>query len=212
MENKKQKIIIVDDHPIYVEGLEFALADSFYIQVVATFTDPTLAIKYLETKHVDIAIVDVNMPVLNGFGLMKQIQEREINTQVLFVSVLKDYISVARAYKSGAAGYMSKDAPLLELFKCLETIRQGERYIPPSNESILIEGLLQKDNPDIKPLSPQELVVLRKICEERSSDQIAVDLNISRNTVNNHRKSILKKTGSSSSVALIKYAIVNGLL
>lgn len=208
IKEKKHKVILIDDHPIYLQGLELALKDSFYLDVMLTFTSSQEAIKYINNHKVDIILCDINMPEHDGFDLLTLINKK-LDIRVLFISGLKDDFTITRAYKAGAYGYITKEAPLLDIFKALDTIRKGEKYITPEINSILLKGATSKVT---KPLTKQETVILQKICEEKNSEQIALDLSISINTVNNHRKSILQKTNSVNLVSLTKYAARNGLL
>lgn len=209
---KKSKVLIIDDHPIYLQGLELALEDSFFLEVVDTYSIASEAKKYLVTHPVDIVVCDINMPIFDGFDILKTVVNKT-KAKLLFISGLNDAFTIKRAYKLGAYGYVPKDAHVLEIFKALDTIRKGEKYTTPDIDKVLLDGAIgAKQNPAEKPLTPQETLILRKICSELTSEQIAKDLAISIHTVNNHRKSILKKTKCTNLVSLAKYAAQNGLM
>lgn len=125
MTKNRSKLVIVDDHPLFLQGLESALEDSFYIKLIASFTDPLLAKKYIAVHPVDIVICDIAMPGLDGFGLLKFINKTK-NTKSVFMSALNDSFTIKRAYKLGVYGFISKDASILELFKALDLVRKEE--------------------------------------------------------------------------------------
>lgn len=210
---KNNKFIIIDDHPIYVQGLEYALMGSLYLQHVGSFIDSSEAKAFLGSHPVDIVICDVNMQKYNDFDKLKYIRERKLDVKFQFLSGFSDYFTVNRAYKLGVHSFLSKEAPLVELFKSLDTIRKGGIY---TNEAI--DMVLQSNATGIsvgkmyRPLTRRKEIVLRKICEEKTSSEIAKELGISIHTVNNHRKSILKKTNCTNLVSLTKFAAQNGLL
>ena len=211
MPNRKLSVILVDDHPVFLEGLKLALEGGAYTEVVGTFTTVRETLVYLKDHKVDIAIVDIVLTRTDGFTILKKIDSTKSKTKVLFLSGIKNSFTVKRSYDSGVHGYITKDAPIAEVFKALETIRKNEIYIAPefSDIGISISGS-SKMKKEVNQLSSREKEILAKICAGQTTQSIAVDLDISTNTVNNHRKSILKKTESSSQAALIKYAHDNG--
>lgn len=210
-ERRKKSVIIVDDHEIFVRGLVSALEGSYFLQVVKTFNDGAKAKEYLGRHNIDIIISDINMPGFSGFNLLNYVRAKH-TAKVLLLSVLKDSFTIKRAYRLGVSGYLSKDTSITNIFKALDTIRKGYKYTNEEIDKVLLESATElNQKKEDRPLTPQEKIVLRKICEEKSSKQIAEELGISIHTINNHRKSILKKTKSTNLVSLSKYAAKNGL-
>ena len=204
-----KNIVILDDQPLYIHGLEHVLEGSTKYRVAASFNKALDLYCFLEKNPVDIVLLDINISSVSGFQVLQKIKLMYPDIEVVIVSSRSDEKTISRAFESGASGYFTKDSRIVEFLTMLNTVIEGEMYT-----SQKIDGNIKKASPcsqqDKANLTEKELEVLKKICEEKNSHTIAQELDISIHAVNSRRKSILKKTDSTNLVSLIKFAYVEG--
>ncbi|MFB1004138.1 MAG: response regulator transcription factor [Bacteroidia bacterium] len=209
---KIKKIVILDNHPIFLRGLEDVLFGSAKVQVVKSFSATKDFWKFLAKKAVDMVLVDLRLTDAIGFQVLKQIKTTYPEIKVLVLSSLKDAFSIKGVLALGGDGYVFKEEPLVHLYKAIHNVLSGETYVP----QVYLKQLAKKETDERffmpKAMSPQELVVFGMICDGLTTKGIAAALSISPYTVNNHRKSIIKKTGCKTAIDLFKYAVTHDLL
>ena len=164
---------------------------------------------YLGSSNLDILLLDINLPNLSGFDVLKTLGKKYPNVKVLILSSYQDVESVNRAYNLGASGYLTKSSAAAEILLAIEKVKLGETYVSQSYREKLDEDANTSASGE---LSERETQILRLICKENTSQEIAESLGLSINTINNHRKSLLKKVGTDNLVGLFKYAFHKGYL
>jgi DNA-binding NarL/FixJ family response regulator len=188
---KNLKIIIADDHPMLLKGLEDSLLVKGY-NVIDAVSDGAAALKSIVDLQPDIALLDIEMPLFNGFEVIERCKKRGVNTSFVLLTSHKERGFVAQARKLNINGYLLKDEPIEELERCMQLVHQGEQYFSKAFKKILDDQVLPELR-KIKKMTPSELIILRYISTGLSSNDIASELSISVRTVQKHRSNIINK-------------------
>jgi len=209
------RVLLADDHQIVLDGLNSLLSQEPDIQIVDQVTDGVLVLKVLEVKEVDIVVLDIEMPRLDGIQTTIEIREKYPSVKVLILSMYNDENFIKQIIHTGASGYILKNRGKEELVDAVRKIASGGDYFGESVTSVLIEGLRKGKKEHSKEeviLTKREKEVLKLIVKGLSTPQIAEQLFIAHSTVETHRRNLIDKTGVANSKALISYAINNHLL
>ncbi len=212
---KPCQILLVDDHKLFLDGLQTIINKSEKYEVVNTALNGIDAIDFLNNNKVNIVVADINMPNMSGTELTRVIKNNWPETKVLILSMYNDREIINKIIMAEAEGYILKNSGKQELTTALDKICGGGTYF--SNEVINIISQDQKHNniepgdDDVKRLTSRETEILKLVCQELSTTEIAKELSISPLTVETHRKNILRKTKKKTIVGLIKFAIHNKL-
>lgn len=209
---KKTRIFIADDHPVFLKGLKEVLEEEEAFDVVGSAKTGREALeKILETEP-DIAILDLDMPVLNGIEIARVILEKKPLTRVVILSMHKepDVIKMAMAY--GIHGYVFKDDAVIELVQAINEVFMGRQYISKADQPA--SGRWKQHEPEggmecIGTLTKMERIVLRLIAQNKTSKEIAGEMFISIKTVENHRFNITRKLNLRGPNSLLKFALKN---
>ena len=207
-------ILMVDDHQMFIDGIKSLLRKEQKFKITAEALSGKSALEILKSQKVELIITDISMPEMSGIELTKKVKEKYPQIKVL-VLTMHNTIEIAEAVMmSEAEGYVLKNTGKTELINALETIWNGSTFYSTEVLNTLMQTIRKEKNDDIKTieLSERELEVLKLICEENSSEQIAKKLFISRRTVDTHRIHIYEKTGCKTIVSLIKFAIKNNMV
>lgn len=197
------KIVLVDDHRIFVEGLSRLMDDTH--QVLASFSDPTRVPDFIKANDADLLIADYEMPGLNGIELFEKCKAINPLLKGVLLSMHDETPLIRQAMKAGFHGYLLKNVSRQELLTALEKISNGHRYISAELTKALIE-------PENTPqLSAREREVLKLILKEYTNKQIADALHLSERTVETYRKNLFKKANATNIVGLIKFAFAHNL-
>jgi len=203
--------IIVDDHLLFTNGLTGILED-IGLKVHSTFSNAKDAITYLKNQNVDIIFSDINMPIMDGIQFCKRLKKLKIETPVIMLSMYEDTNIIKESFSQGAVGYLSKNSDRNEIIKALESCLNGKEFV---NKNLLKEhkrSSVDKDKYQTKySLSSREREVLLHILNDKKNLTIAKELNISKRTVETHRKNIMLKLNVKTPVALAQLAIKHKL-
>lgn len=199
----KYKVLLVDDHPILLEGSKNLINSSELYKVTFTATNVQSAMELIKSEDFDILITDYEMGDLTGSELIQMAKVAQPEIKTIILSMHDSPAIVKELLKLGVNGYVLKRDSHESMLAALDKVTNGKRYLSDNIASILIEGI---DQPPSSALTPREEEIVKLIVKEFSTKQIAEILFISQRTVETHRKNILKKTKSSNLVALIKYA------
>ena len=184
-------------------------ADPEFI-VVAEAGDGETALKLIEQLRPPIAVLDINMPKLDGLAVTREIQHQGLETKVILITVLTDEAVFREAIRLGCKGYLSKETSIVEILSALRAVRDGQLYVPPSLLALLIEKQASPTT-GVKALHEQlttaERRILRHIAAGKSSKEIANELSIQYKTVENHRSNISQKLGVNGPHALMRFAL-----
>ena len=203
--------IIVDDHLLFTNGLTGILED-IGLKVHSTFSNAKDAITYLKNQNVDIIFSDINMPIMDGIQFCKRLKKLQIETPVIMLSMYEDANIIKESFNHGAAGYLSKNSDRDEIIKALTNCLNGKEFV---NKNLLKEDKISSVNKDKYQtkysLTTREREVLEHILNDEKNYVIADVLNISKRTVETHRKNIMVKLGVKTLVALAQLAIKHKL-
>ena len=199
--------IIVDDHLLFTNGLTGILED-IGLKVHTTFSNAKDAITYLKNQNVDIIFSDINIPRMDGIQFCKRLKKLQIETPVIMLSMYEDANIIKESFNHGAAGYLSKNSDRDEIIKALTNCLNGKEFV---NKNLLKEDKISSVNKDKYQtkysLSTREREVLGHILNDEKNSAIAGILNISKRTVETHRKNIMVKLDVKTPVALAQLAI-----
>lgn len=212
---KKTTILLVDNHPVVIEGLKAIISEDPKYVIAGEATDGKPGIKKAVSLKPDIVIMDLAMPGLNGFLAMNDIKKQVPHTKIIVLSMHREKQYVIRALRSGAAAYLLKEATGEELLEAVRKVGEGQSYISPSIASYLLEDyvfLAQGVSDPLEKLTPREREVLILIAQGKTSPQIAAFLYISAKTVKTHRANLMEKLEIHDTAGLVRFAIEKGLL
>lgn len=199
--------IIVDDHLLFTNGLTGILED-IGLKVHSTFSNAKDAITYLKNQNVDIIFSDINMPRMDGIQFCKRLKKLQIETPVVMLSMYEDANIIKESFNHGAVGYLSKNSDRDEIIKALTNCLNGKEFV---NKNLLKEDKISSVNKDKYQtkysLTTREREVLGHILNDEKNSVIADLLNISKRTVETHRKNIMVKLDVKTPVALAQLAI-----
>ncbi len=213
---KKYRIIIADDHKMFLDGLLSILGAKKEYDIILTAYSGKNVAKYLDINNaeepIDLVITDVNMPDLNGIELNKHIKVKHPKTKTLVVSMLHDAMTVQTLTKDNVDGYVPKNAEKDELLEAIESILKGDKYFSQSIKDVYLKGMFSNEQSLIESLSKREKEVLKLIAEEYTTQEIADKLFLSKHTIESYRKNLISKLDVRNLAGLTKYAIKLGLL
>ncbi|MCE7067955.1 response regulator transcription factor [Dyadobacter sp. CY326] len=202
------RILIVDDHPLVLEGLKSLLSESEGISVVGTATNAIDAISFLKNNEVDIAFLDINLPDISGIELCKKVKDQFPEVKTLALSTFSERAYVSRMIQNGASGYLIKSSSKEEILEAIQQVQAGGYFM-----NVNFDQAAATSAPKTIPfLTRREKEVLILIAEGMTNPQIADKLFISVTTVNSHRQNLLMKFEVSNTASLIKLAAGLGLI
>ncbi|MEN3363384.1 MAG: hypothetical protein V7606_658 [Burkholderiales bacterium] len=212
MTRKKIRILLVDDHVIVRNGVQLILRRADDMEVMAEAGTAQEALRIVREQDFDVALVDIALPGKNGLDLLKLLKVEKPKMAVLFLSMYSEEVYALRAFKLGAAGYLTKNSPPQVMFSAIRKAASGGKHISAD----LAEKFATMFNDNVVAphgaLTNRELEVLKLIASGTSLVRIAEILHVSPNTVTTYRARILDKTGLSSNVELARYALEAGVL
>jgi two-component system nitrate/nitrite response regulator NarL len=204
------RVLLVDDHPLVLEGIRSVLETYDHIEVVGAAESAKAGLKIALNAKPDVVLMDINMPEMNGIDAIEMFKDQLPSTRLLMLSMhdSREYISTSTMY--GASGYVLKDVSTSEIVTAIEKVAQGGTYFSTGVSEVLMGEGTQKSHTSL--LTTREQSVLLLVAEGKSNKDVATQLDISIRTVETHRKNIKKKLGISTTAGLTRYAITNGLL
>lgn len=204
-----KKLLIVDDHRLFADGIRFLIEHATDYEVVGVLHTGREVIPFLAHHPIHILLLDIDLPDISGFEVVKSIHELHPNTKVLALSMLHDTKSIDQMIDAGATGYCVKSAGQDELFTALQTVYEGSRYLPVEyfNQSSLYSYRVEHQS-----LTERETEIIQLIAGGDSTKQIADRLFLSVRTVETHRKNIYRKLGVHTNIELAHYVRQHKLL
>jgi DNA-binding NarL/FixJ family response regulator len=203
----KTKILLVDDHALVRRGFRRMLEDESSFHVAGEASDGLEAVKRAEELQPDVVVMDCALPQINGIEAARRILAKLPETAILMLSMHSEDTLVRQAMEAGARGYILKNAMDLDLVSAIKKVAQGQIVLDPQ---VTRGGTLRGERDT--GLTPRELEILQHIVAGKSNKEIAVDLNLSVNTVSVHRANIMDALGIHKTAELVVYAIRNGLV
>jgi DNA-binding NarL/FixJ family response regulator len=202
-------IILADDHPIVLDGLQHVLGGDPRFTIVRTCSHGKEVIDLLKIMTVDVVITDINMPFKDGVSLTREIKLDYPDTKVIVLTMYQERSYFNRVLEAGADGCLLKSSPLQELTDAILRVQGGKSYFDSFHQFT--------PNPNKPPLSgtlltEREKEVLRHIAKGMSAQEISTLLSLSEETIYTHKKNISRKLGVHGNSQLLRYALENGLL
>ena len=216
---KKKSILIIDDHPLFREGLKAIIGRDAHFDVVGEAGNGREGLRMAKKLEPDLVLVDISLPDQSGIQLTREIRTLLADTRVLIVSMHSKIDYIAEAFQAGATGYVVKESASERLIKGLEYVSRGEYFLDSSVSQQVVKRLMDSPAKDNKitdaaygNLTPREQEVMRLLAEGLSRKEIGEKLFISPKTVENHRTNIMNKLDLHSTIELIRYAAKLGLI
>lgn len=213
-ENKKIRIIIADDHPVFRSGLMKIIETDKEIEIVGEADNGESALQKILDLKPDVALLDIDMPKITGIQVLKELKRKKININTIFLTVYSDESIFDEAMNIGILGYVLKDSAISDIIDCIKSVSEGKYYITPSLSDYLINRRnklkrMEENKPALKKLTKTEMNVLILLAEGKTSKQIGEEMFISHKTVDNHKTNISDKLQLKGLHGLMKFAIEN---
>lgn len=211
---KKINLLIADDHTMFLQGIVSLLEQEPEINIVGKAVNGIEALEIIKQQAVDLIILDISMPEMDGIELSKILKKEYPAVKILIVSTHSNASIISRLIRIGVNGYLLKNAEKSELLKAITTIAEGEDYFSEETEEKHLSNSLkiEKQVSNLTELSSREKEILVLIAHEYNTAEIAEKTFISLNTVNTHRRNLLSKLNAKNTAGLVKYAVENGLV
>jgi two-component system nitrate/nitrite response regulator NarL len=206
------RAVVVDDHEFFRDGLVRGLQQSGYVKVVGEAGDGRAALELLRAERPDVAVVDYQMPDIDGLGVVHAVVRDGLPTRVLILSALTDGAVVFQALQEGAAGYLSKDSRRAEIVDAVLRVAKGETIVPPELAAGLATQIRQQAKVAEVALSDREQQVLSGFARGQSIPQLATELFLAPSTVKTHAQRLYEKLGVSDRAAAVAEGMRRGLL
>jgi two-component system NarL family response regulator len=200
------QIVVADDHPIVREGVVASLKRERYLKVIGEANDGAEVLEFIKQNRPDIALLDLQMPRMNGLDVLLALNELKLQTRAIVMTAFANEEDVQRSMKAGARAYLLKDCPHQILVDAIRRVYSGEVYLPSQVAQKLVDRM-QKPQ-----VSPRELEVLKAVAAGKSNKEIGVQLFISEGTVKTHVESLLHKLGAATRTCAVKAAARRGLV
>jgi two-component system nitrate/nitrite response regulator NarL len=206
------RVVVADDHPFFRDGVTRGLAQSGRVRVVAEAGDGREALEAIRRERPDVALVDVEMPDVDGLDVVRAAVRDGLPTRVLLLSAHTESAIVYRALEEGAAGYLAKDAPRSEIVQAVVDVARGRTVVPAELAAGLAGEIRSRAQSQGPVLSEREREVLRAFARGLSMPQVASELFIGVSTVKTHTQRLYEKLGVSDRAAAVAEAMRRGLL
>jgi DNA-binding NarL/FixJ family response regulator len=210
---KKIKLLLADDHHLFLEGIKSLLQEENELDIVYSASNGKEVLSLLKLSPVDICILDINMPELNGIETAREIKQVYPNILIIILTTYNDQEFIKAMLALGVEGYVMKNATKPELVKAIHTVWNGKKYFADDvHEVVLKEFLINTNSEEKVTLTKRETEVVQLLSQQLTNEQIAKKLHISFRTVETHRKNIMQKTKATNLAGLIKFAYENGIV
>jgi DNA-binding NarL/FixJ family response regulator len=209
----KPRVLLADDHRIVAEGLKGLLADEF--DLLDIVEDGRALVKAAREHRPDVIVADISMPHLNGIDALVELKRDNPNVRVVFLTMHRDIAYARRALEAGAAGFVLKHSAPAELVVALRAALQGRTFVAPDLAAELMRTAKQSTRNDTDPvaaLTPRQREILQLLVEGKSAKEIALALDLSARTVEDHKYRMMESLGIENSAELIHFAIKNGIV
>jgi DNA-binding NarL/FixJ family response regulator len=214
----KIKILLADDHQMFLDGLSALLTQIAYVEIVAAVNNGAQLLGKLKTIKGDLVIADLHMPVIDGLEATKIIRELYPSVKVLGLTMDNELETIQAMLEAGASGYILKNTGKAELELAILQVMKGENYLSQTISAQLAQSLFTKKKAaeeeisELDMLTERETEILKMVALENSNVEIAEKLYISPKTVETHRKNLMKKIGAKNSLGIYKFALKHKLI
>ena len=208
-------VIVADDHAVVRTGLQLIFQDSLGISLKGEANNGNDLLLKLKSDNFDVAIVDINMPGISSLELISEIKQQHPNLPIIVFTMNQDEQLATRMFKNGALAYINKEEDPEELIKAVRcVVDNGRRYLTKRQEYFFANQFIMgnEESQDHNNLTDREYQIMCLLAEGKSKTEIAEKLDISKNTLSNHRNNILKKLNLCNNAELTKYALNHQLI
>jgi DNA-binding NarL/FixJ family response regulator len=210
---EKIRIVIADDHQLFRNGLKILLAAFPEFEVIGEASNGKEFLSLIKNLSADVALMDINMPEMDGIEATKQAMKVQSNLNIIALSMYGEEEYYYKMVEAGAKGFLLKDSDISEVKEAILTVKKGNSYFSQELLQNVIHKIKRREHESKSAnLSKREIEILLKICEGLSNQEIAETLFISKRTVDKHRANLLGKTHSKNTASLILFAIKNKLI
>jgi len=212
------KILIADDHPLIAEGIKNTFKNNDAFNVAAVVSNGKEVLEYLKDNAVDVVLLDINMPEMDGIECAKNILKTYTTIKIAILSMHQESSIIKNLIDIGVNGYMLKTIPSDELLMAIQKIYEGKTYFNSdvtkallSNDNSSAVNLLKQKSPLFNELTSREKEIIKLVSQGNTNTQIGEKLFISPRTVDTHRTNVMKKLNIHNVASLIRFAFQNGL-
>lgn len=212
MKTEKIRILIADDHPIFLKGLQEVIEDAENLQVMYKTYNGTDAINVGLAGEFEIAILDIDMPGANGLQVAERILAQKPDVSIILLTMHKAKDAFLKALEIGISGYVLKENAVVDIINAIAAVSRRQSYISPEMSSFLLKNKNRtrlEATSQLVQLTQAEKKILEKVAQYKSTKEIADELYISEKTVSNHRMNISRKLNLSGKNSLLRFAIEN---
>lgn len=207
--SEKIRIIIADDHPIVRQGLRRVIEREADLEVVAEASDGETALNNIVFLQPDAIVLDVDMPKMNGFEVLRGMRERETSTRAILLTVHNEEEFFKEAFQLGAQAYVLKDSAIEDVVTAVRAVINGRNYVSQELSRYFFREQARDSRPNLPDLTPTEKQILKLIADYKTNKEIGDTLFISPLTVKTHRRNISLKLDIEGNNALMKFALEN---
>lgn len=213
------KVIIADDHVLYRAGVKTALSAKKDVKVIAEADNGMHLLNMLKMIPADVILLDIQMPIMDGITALPEIKKLYPNIKIIMLTMMDDHSMITKLMEIGANSYLTKTSDSEIIYEAIKTCFEQEYYFNSLTNKALLTNLKQRN--DMTPqklmqqeahLSEKEMLILRLMCEEKSTKEIADMVDLSPRTVEAIRDKLKVKTGAKSTAGLIMYAVKHNIL
>ncbi|RTL59802.1 MAG: response regulator transcription factor [Sphingobacteriales bacterium] len=207
-------IVIADDHVLYRAGVKTALSQKKDIKVLAEADNGMQLLNLLKHIQPDVILLDIEMPIMNGIATLPEIKQLYPQIKVIMLTMHDDHSMIAKLMELGANSYLTKNSDSEVIYEAVKTCYEQEYFFNALTNKALIDGLRNKrsdDGPSDVKLNEKEITILRLMCEEKSTKEIADIVDLSPRTVEAIRDKLKSKVGAKSTAGLILYAVKHNI-
>ncbi len=213
------KVIIADDHVLYRAGVKTALSAKKDVKVIGEADNGMHLLHMLKMIPVDVILLDIQMPIMDGIATLPEIKKLYPNIKIIMLTMMDDHSMITKLMEIGANSYLTKTSDSEIIYEAIKTCFEQEYYFNSLTNKALLTNLKQRN--DVPPhrmmqqeanLNDKETLILKLMCEEKSTKEIADIVDLSPRTVEAIRDKLKVKTGAKSTAGLIMYAVKNHIL
>ena len=215
--NNPIKVVIADDHVLFRAGVKTALSMHKDIKMIAVADNGMQLLTVLKHIQPDVILLDIQMPVMDGISTLPEIKKLYPEIKVIMLTMHNDHSMISKLMELGANSYLTKNSDSEVIYEAVKTVHEQEYFFNQLTNIALIDGLRVKRQAEASlpidaKLTDKEIAILRMICEEKSTKEIADLVELSPRTVEAIRDKLKVKTGAKSLAGLVMYAVKSGLI
>ncbi len=212
---EKKKTLLVDDHQLVLDGISNLLTSLEAVEVVGVANNGKRALEIIENIQIDLVLMDIDMPVMNGLEATAQIKKSFPHIKIIILSMHDEHAVIQKVMNLGADGYLLKNSDKDEFWAAIEKVLEGQKFFSADVTMALLnkkESSSSSDSVTLAQLTEREVEILRNIAEGLSNKEIGEKLFISHRTVDTHRTNLMRKLEAKNIAGLVRFAIKNGLV